>query len=94
MRVAYAVERINEIGSQSLAKGKASPNPLALLIAAMGAQERDASHPWEVPIFFQRRWETLQSRREQLLDAQARINRLRQQGPAAGGGAASGGSTV
>lgn len=77
MLVAYAIEQIDAMGRQAVDAGKTPPNPIGLLITALGAQRTRRTRPWEVPLTFATRFINQQASRDKLTDAQLAIEAIR-----------------
>jgi uncharacterized protein YdaU (DUF1376 family) len=82
MLVAYAIDRVNSMLEKAVAQGlkpgeKKYPNPIGLLIAAVGAQIEEPRPPWEVELWFSATWAQREAEMEQLLEMQDRIERVR-----------------
>jgi hypothetical protein len=56
MRVAYAIKAIDERCRKAARKGE-EINPLGMLVAALGAQEKNPGKPWDIPPEFVAKWE-------------------------------------
>jgi uncharacterized protein YdaU (DUF1376 family) len=76
MRVAFVLSVIEDGGLREVNKGNLPPNPIGMLINGLGAQRRPKA-PWEIPLFFQREWEALLERRQELATHQARLDQAR-----------------
>ena len=77
MLVSYALDRVDEIGRKAIAAGKAVPNPLGLLISALGASNDTKASRWDVPLFFSARWSKREADRDKLRELQSVIDRER-----------------
>lgn len=96
MLAAYVVQAVDDAGRAHAARGGPALNPLGMVIARTGTQQpRPGQKPRradDVPMWFAKHWESRVERKAQLINAQQRLDALRNTKPAAINNAAAGGS--